>query len=184
MRQGELLGLRWEDVDFERGVVNVRKSLAQVKGKGEAGDRFVLKEPKSKSSRRAIKLPAFALDALHEHHKAMVAEGNAQAAVYCTKTGNYIAKSNLIRWTFAPILKKAGFKLRFHDLRHSHASLLLAKGHSIKAVAKRLGHADVAMTLRTYTHVLPDDDGKLAYAFQGMVVNAKAPADGPAGASG
>jgi integrase len=180
MRQGELLGLSWDNVDFEKGVVHVRKSLAQLKGKGEAGDKFVLKDPKSKTSRRTIKLPAFALDALHGHRKAMVAEGNAGVAVFCTKTGKYIAKSNLIRWTFAPILKKAGLKVRFHDLRHTHASLLLAKGHSIKAVAKRLGHSDVAMTLRTYAHVLPDDDGKLADAFQGMVVNAKAPAEGPA----
>jgi integrase len=184
MRQGELLGLRWGDVDFERGVVQVRNSLAQLKGKGVGADKFVLKDPKSKTSRRAITLPVFALDALHGHRQAMVAEGNASAVVFCTKTGNYIAKSNLTRWTFAPILKKAGLKLRFHDLRHTHASLLLAKGHSIKAVAKRLGHSDVAMTLRTYAHVLPDDDGRLADAFQRMVVNAKAPAEDSEGAFG
>jgi integrase len=179
MRQGELLGLHWPDVDFEKGTVSVRRSLAQV------GGHFILKEPKSKSSRRTISLPRFAVDALHEHRKAMLAEGQdvRMGAVFVTRTGQFIGKSNLIRQVFKPILTKANKRagedadklgaaslpeIRFHDLRHTHATNLLAQGHSIKAVSQRLGHASIELTLRVYAHVLPTDDGKLAESLNRM----------------
>ena len=80
MRQGEILGLQWTDIDFDRSTVTVRRSLAQIKGQ------FLLKEPKSKQSRRSIKLPAFALDALRQHRAEMLKEGNIAAPVFCTRT--------------------------------------------------------------------------------------------------
>jgi integrase len=178
MRQGELLGLKWDDIDFESGKLTVQRTLARVKGK------FILKEPKSKRSRRTIKLPRYALDALHEHRKAMLAEGNLSApVVFCTRTGNYIAKSNFIRYTFKAALARANKQarmeaektesepdllpdIRFHDLRHTHATQLLAAGHSIKAVSQRLGHAGIELTLRVYAHVLPSDDDKLAEGLE------------------
>jgi integrase len=158
MRQGELLGLQWPDIDFDRGTVAVQRSLAQV------GGRFILKEPKSKRSRRTIQLPKFALDALREHRAAMLREGNIGAHVFCTRTGQPIGKSNLIRQVFRPVLGRANAgaakradesgtgpavlpDIRFHDLRHTHATGLLAAGHSIKAVSQRLGHATVELTL-------------------------------------
>jgi integrase len=173
MRQGELLGLQWPDIDFERGIVTVRRSLAQVNGQ------FIAKDPKSKQSRRTIKLPAFALAALREHRAAMLKEGNLDAPVFCTRTGQFIGKSNLIRQSFKPILRAANTKateaaratdgeplllpdIRFHDLRHTHASILLAHGESIKAVSLRLGHSTVELTLRVYCHVLPGFDDALA----------------------
>jgi integrase len=179
MRQGELLGLRWEDVDFGTGALLVRRSLAQVRGE------FILKEPKSKRSRRMIRLPRFALNALMGHRQAMLKEGNIAAPVFCTKTGNFIAKSNFIRQVFKPLIKRAnemGVKeandngielsllpaIRFHDLRHTHATGLLARGYSIKAVSQRLGHASVELTLRVYAHVLPTDDGVLAEGLDQM----------------
>jgi integrase len=130
MRQGEILGLQWEDLDLERGAVTVRRSLAQVNGK------FIPKELKSKAGRRTIKLPPFAVDALREHRRKMLYEGNIKAPVFCTRTGDYIGKSNLIRQTFKPLLKKANATaaeeaaangaepdllpgIRFHDLRHT-----------------------------------------------------------------
>jgi integrase len=163
MRQGELLGLQWPDLDFEKGTLSVKRSLAQVKG------RLVLKEPKSKRSRRTIRLPPFVLDALAGHRKRMLAEGQnvKTGTVFVTKTGNYLGKSNLIRQVFKPLLKKAGVPvIRFHDLRHTHASVLLAHGESIKAVSSRLGHSDVALTLRVYAHLLPDADNSLAETAQ------------------
>jgi integrase len=177
MRQGELLGLKWEDIDFAGGKLTVRRSLAEV------GKEFLLKEPKSKQSRRTIRVPRYALDALLEHRKAMLAEGNLSAlVVFCTKNGNYIRKSNLIRYMFQAIFKRANKAIqaeaeklgiepvllpviRFHDLRHTHATQLLTQGHSIKAVSQRLGHASVELTLRHYAHVLPGDDDRLAEAL-------------------
>jgi integrase len=179
MRQGELLGLDWSDIDFERGTVTVRRSLAQVKGQ------FILKEPKSKASRRTIKLPRFALDTLRDHRQAMVKEGNGSSPVFCTRTGHFIGKSNLIRQVFRPILKGANDELtkaaeekgdeakplpeiRFHDLRHTHASILLAHGESIKAVSHRLGHSSVELTLRVYVHLLPGFDDALVKRLDGL----------------
>jgi integrase len=179
MRQGELLGPQWGDIDFEKGTVAVQRSLALVK------QTFILKEPKSKRSRRTLTLSRFVLDALHEHRKEMVAEGNFTAPVFCTRTGNFITKSNFIRYSFKPILQRAhkaaveeaGKRntepallppIRFHDLRHTHATALLAKGHSIKAVSQRLGHASIELTLRVYAHVLPTDDGALAEGLNRM----------------
>jgi integrase len=171
MRQGELLALRWNEVDLDAGTVSVQRSLSQVKGE------FVVKEPKSRSSRRIITLPPFAADALRQHRVKMLAEGNIGAPVFCTRLGTYIEKTNLIRQCFRPVLEKANRTarakakddepallppIRFHDLRHTHATLLLSQGHSIKAVAHRLGHAKADVTLRVYAHVLPNDDQKLA----------------------
>jgi integrase len=165
--------------------VAVQRSLAQIKGD------FVVKEPKSKRSRRSIKLPRFVLTALQTHRQAMLREGNITAPVFCTKTGNYIGKSNLVRQVFKPVLKRANEQarkvaqersakegnviepallptIRFHDLRHTHATGLLAHGYSIKAVSQRLGHASIELTLRVYAHVLPTDDAALADGLERM----------------
>lgn len=180
MRQGELLGLRWDDIDFEKGTVAVQRSLAQLRGQ------FVLKEPKSKRSRRSVALPRFALDALRDHRAAMLKEGNIAAPVFCTRTGQFIGKSNLIGQVFKPAVRRANAAaaskaeaagvtpevlpdIRFHDLRHTHATTLLSKGHSLKAVSQRLGHANVELTLRVYAHVLPTDDQKLADSLDKML---------------
>jgi integrase len=131
---------------------------AQVNG------RFTLKEPKSKMSRRTITLPRFAIEALQQHRAAMLKEGNIGNPVFCTRTGQYIGKSNMIRQAFKPTLRAANAaaiesasengtepallpRIRFHDLRHTRATTLLARGHSIKAVSQRLGHNDVKITL-------------------------------------
>jgi integrase len=131
MRQGELLGLQWPDISFEQGTVAVVRTLGTVDNK------FIVKEPKSKRSRRTIKLPVFALAALKEHRQAMLKEGKIGAPVFCTKTGHYISKSNLTRQVFKPIRKSANEKavaianergtqpvvlpdICFHDLRHTH----------------------------------------------------------------
>jgi integrase len=179
LRQGELLGLQWPDVSFDNGTVTVARTL------GTVGNQFILKEPKSKRSRRTINLPSFALAALQEHRRAMLGEGNIAAHVFCTKTGQPISKSNLTRQVFRPILKSANDNavkvakklnaepallpdIRFHDLRHTHATTLLARGHSIKAVSHRLGHASIDITLKTYAHVLPEDDKTLADGLDRM----------------
>lgn len=163
LRRGELLGLHWPDIDFDVGTVTVRRTLVMV------GEEFILKEPKTKASRRTITIPTFALDALHEHRKKMVAKGFADKAVFCNCRGGFIRGYNLLVNSFQPILARAGLpKLRFHDLRHTHATALLSRGLPIKAVSQRLGHSDIGVTLRVYAHVLPTDDAKLAGALQSM----------------
>ena len=157
MRQGELLGLRWDAIDFERDMVTVRHSLAEVKSV------FILKEPKRKRSRRTFKLPAFVVESLKEHQAAMAKKSHGSAFCFVTKNGNHIGKSSLTRQVFKPILKAAKLpQVKFHSLRHSHASALLQDGTSIKAVSQRLGHSTVELTLRVYFHLLPDADESLA----------------------
>jgi integrase len=157
MRQGELLGLKWQDINFEAGALAVHRSLAEVKGG------FLMKEPKSAKSRRTITLPRIVLDALKDHRASMLAEGNIIATIFCTRTGQYISRSNLACQVFKPLLKRAALPaIRFHDLRHTHATQLLSQGQSVKAVSQRLGHANVKITLEVYAHVLPGDDQKLA----------------------
>jgi integrase len=161
MRQGELLALQWQDVDFEHNTVTVRHTVLRVKG------RHIIKDPKTRGSRRTITVPAFAMNALHEHRKKMVARGYADRTVFCSLQGGIMSAQNLRKRTFKPILVRAGLPdMRFHDLRHTHASTLLSKGKSIKAVSRRLGHSTVTTTLEVYAHVLPGDDLALADAVQ------------------
>jgi integrase len=161
LRQGELLALRWEDVDFEGNAVTVRRTVLRVKG------RYVVKEPKTRGSRRTVAVPAFAMTALHEHRKKMLARGYADRPVFCSLQGGIMSAQNLRKRTFKPILARAGLPdMRFHDLRHTHASTLLSKGKSIKAVSRRLGHSTVTTTLAVYAHVLPGDDQALADTAQ------------------
>lgn len=152
MRQGEMFGLRWSDIDFEEGCLSVRRTLEEVRGK------LQLREPKTPAARRRIDLPAFVLAALHEHRKRMLAEGQdvRDGLVFCSTDGGFLRKSNVLRRSFSAILKRAGLpRIRFHDLRHTAASLLLMLGENPKVVQERLGHARVEVTLNTYSHVLP-----------------------------
>jgi integrase len=159
MRQGELLGTRWDCLDLEKGTITIRHALAETRGK----DSFILKEPKSKQSRRTLRLPAMVITALHEHQARMAQEGHGSEFCFVTKNGTHIGKSNLIRQVFKPAVKVAGLpRIKFHALRHSHASALLNDGASIKAVSRRLGHSSVELTLRVYSHLLPDADDVLA----------------------
>jgi integrase len=178
-RQGELLGLAWSDIDFAASTLSVRRSLSKVKG------RFVLKEPKSKHSVRTVSLPLFAVAALEAHRAAALKRGLIAAPVFCTRTGGYLDKKNVLR-AFKTIVRKANAEeveraaeagtepdlipeaTRFHDLRHACATHLIADGNSVKAVSRRLGHADVTITLRVYAHVLPDDDDRLASRLGAM----------------
>jgi integrase len=160
MREGELLGLHWPEVDFDRSTVKVIQTLKAKKGGG-----FTLEPPKSKKSRRTIDLPKVARDALHDHRKRMLAEGHSvkDGAVFVTRTGNYIAKTNLVKQVHKPMLKRAELPVRkFHALRHTHASTLLSRGRSIRAISERLGHSSPELTLRFYSHLMPGDGKELA----------------------
>jgi integrase len=159
MRQSEMLGLAWADVDFDRASVSVRQQLVFVPGAG-----FSFCEPKTAKGRRAIALPTFIVEALRQHRKAQLAERLALgpewtdlSLVFPNELGKPLERGNLVRRSFLPLLKRAELpRIRFHDLRHTAATLLLSQGTHPKVVQERLGHSTIAVTLDVYSHVLPN----------------------------
>ena len=159
-REGELLGLRWQDVDFPGRTIQIRQAVQETDD-----DKFTLAEPKTVYSRRTIPLPETTLQALAEHWKRQIAESerigdtwdSTLNLVFPNSYGTIMIPHNITKRSFKRHLLAVGMPrtVRFHDIRHTHATHLLALGVNVKAVSERLGHADVATTLRTYSHVLP-----------------------------
>jgi integrase len=150
-RQGELFALRWDDVDFTAGTMTIQRSLMELRG------RFAVKEPKTKAGRRTVEVSAFASDALNQHRQRMLAEGRDVRAglIFCDERGGFLRKSNVTRRGFRSIMKRAGVPtIRFHDLRHCAASLLLAAGINPLIIKERLGHERVETTLSVYSHLM------------------------------
>jgi integrase len=167
LRQGELLGLRWEDIDLGSGRLAVRRTLREDAGKLAFG------EPKTRASVRSVDLPATAVRALREHRRRMLAEGNPGPIVFCDTQGGPLRKSNLIRRSFRPLLERAGLPIvQFHDLRHTAATLLLGPGVHPKIVQERLGHADISTTMNTYSHVLPSMQTEAADRLEELLAKA------------
>jgi integrase len=165
MRRGELLGLKWDDVDLDSYTVRVRRTLTR-KGTG-----YVLGEPKTKKSRRTVKLTPRAVSALRSHRRRQLEEKLAaghyedSGLVFAGIGGGLINPSNLRNRSFAPLLERAGLgdrQITFHDLRHTCASLLFRKNLHPKFVQELLGHASVSITLDTYSHMLPGMGGEAA----------------------
>jgi integrase len=156
LRRGEILGLRWSNVDIATGTLTVVQSLEQTK----EGLRF--KAPKTHRSRRSIALPAITVEALRSHRAKQAEERLALGPAYddhdlvCPRPGGAPWPPDMFSTAFAAIVKRSRLKsFRFHDLRHSHASQLLKAGVHPKVVSERLGHAGIGITLDTYSHVLP-----------------------------
>jgi integrase len=178
-RQGEILALFWDDIDLAKKTLTVKRCLSETK------QGFVLKEPKTSASRRTVTLPDFVVDALIAHKAAMLKAGLISAPIFCARSGNHLFKRNLLRAFWAAIVnanaqaaklppdeaeeKTIPDGLRFHDLRHSTASLLLSQGQSLRAVSQRLGHSNPALTLKVYAHCLPSDDAQLAAGLARMM---------------
>jgi integrase len=159
MRPGEYLGLQWKDVDLEKGLVVVRRTLVP---QGDGGWDFA--EPKTAQSARTIPLPRSVTRALIEHRKLQTAEKlkagekyEDHDLVFAGPKGHAIQLRNLVNRHFKPLLTQAKLPgtLRLYDLRHTCATLLLSQGEHPKVVSERLGHASVMLTLDTYSHVLP-----------------------------
>ncbi len=157
MRRGELLGLRWSDVDFEDQSLQVRRTVDFIAKYG-----YIESEPKTAKGRRKIMLPPFVIDVL-KHHRVQQLELHRKAGaawqehdlVFCGLHGNYLNPRYILKM-FARVLKEADLPhLRFHDLRHSAATILLSMGVHPKVVQEILGHSTISMTMDTYSHVLP-----------------------------
>src|SRR5829696_4537588 len=173
MRRGELLGLKWSDVDLKNASVSVRRTLTRT----DNGKRVVLGEPKTKKSRRTIRLTPQAVETLRSHLERQLQDMEIlgdryqdQGLVFTTNTGTPINPSNLRQRNFAPLLKQAGLPhIRFHDLRHTCATLLLSRGVHPKFVQELLGHATIAITLDTYSHVMPSMGDATAKAMEDVL---------------
>jgi len=166
LREGELLGLRWEDVDLERKLLHVRRQLTRTR------DGLSFTAPK-RGKARVVRLTDMAIAALKIHREAQNEE-RARAGslweetslVFTSTIGTPVDVGNLTYRSFRPLLKSADLpRIRFHDLRHTCATLLLSKGTHPKIVQEMLGHANISMTMDTYSHVLPDMQEKAVSAM-------------------
>lgn len=172
MREGELLGLRWQDVDLARRIARVRMNVQETFG------RYILAETKTAYSRRTVGLTKTAVDALAEHwqkqQRDKVSMGEMwteNGLVFPNGYSGIMIPHNITKRSFKRYLVKAGLSrtVRFHDLRHTAATLLLASGVNVKVVSEMLGHSNVAITLRIYAHVLPHMQQSAVQAMDAML---------------
>jgi integrase len=166
--------LRWSDLDLDKGILHIRQTFGPLNGQ------IVVKPPKSAKSRRTVELKA-GIVALLRAHKARQAEkrlklGNRwrdENLVFPNAFGSAINPNNLVR-EFDRLVEKAGVpRPRIHDLRHTYATLALAAGENPKVVSESLGHSDVAITLRVYSHVLPSQRHNLADRMERLFLRAQ-----------
>jgi integrase len=171
MRQGELLGLKWGDVDLNAGTLAVRRSLQRQR---EAG--LVFEEPKTARSRRSIRLSQRAIEALRTHRDRQTFERSgaggewiAHDLVFCDATGKPLDPSYQTA-IFKKAVEAAGIPaIRFHDMRHTAATMLLSRGVHVKVVSDMLGHATIVLTLDTYSHVIPAMQGDAAAVMDALL---------------
>ncbi len=171
LRRGEILGLKWTDIDLAGGTLTVRRSLLKISKEKEP----ILKEPKTARSRRTISLPRRAVDELRTHKTKQARERLMCGAgyrdedlVFAGPDGSPFDPTKVSQ-RFLAFRREHGIEARFHDLRHTHATLMLKAGEPVKVVADRLGHATAMLTLDTYAHVLPGMDAGAADRFGQML---------------
>ena len=168
LRRGEILGLRWDDVDLEEGTLSVRRSL-DTDG--------TLKAPKRDSSRRTLRLTPSARAALRSH-RVQQNEERLKAGelwedndlVFPNTLGKPMNAGNFYRREFQPLLERAGLAgegFTFHSLRHTFATALAAQGVHPSTAQKMLGHSDIRMTLAIYTHATDDMQDAATAALEG-----------------
>ena len=171
LRRAEVLGLYWSDVDFERKEVTVRRNLLDIPKKGT-----VFGPPKTRMSRRTISAPEVLLGPLRKYHHRLVAECGALGlpipGPVCAGPDGELLRPDSLSHAFTRLLKRLELQVpegaspvngkyptrSFHDLRHTHATILLQRRVPVKVVSQRLGHSSVIITLVTYSHVMPGDD--------------------------
>ena len=157
LRQGEALGLKWSDVDLDAGILRVRRAAQRIPHQGTQ-----LVETKTVRSRRTLVMPPVVISALRSHRARQNLERLAAGErwidndlVFASQLGT-LADGPNITHRFQRLLQKAGLRpMRFHDLRHACASLLLVQGVHPRVVMETLGHSQISLTMNTYSHVLP-----------------------------
>jgi integrase len=178
MRRGELLALRWRDVDLDAGTIAIRRSVGVVRNKGE-GSEIREADTKTDKSRRVIDLDPATVAVLRAWKRERPALPGA--LVFSDLEGSHLHPERFWR-TFRATLARCAKPVKdgglgdsappmitIHDLRHTHASLLLSAGEPVKTVSERLGHASVTVTLAVYSHVMPGDQKRAADRFAALV---------------
>lgn len=162
MRLGEVLGLRWQDVDLTTATARVRQTLQVT---------MQFDTPKSHRSTRTLSLPAFLVDALKRHRKSqnerrlMLGESWHEFDLICERGDGQPLRPDTISKQFRTVARAADSDVTFHGLRHTHASLMLAAGADLKVTLSRLGHSSISITADLYTHVASDQDRRAAEAL-------------------
>jgi integrase len=169
MRRGELLALQWADVDLDRAVLRVERSVEETK----AGLR--IKPPKTKRGRRNVDLSADVVTMLRDHRRQQLeirlalGQGGQPSLVFSTKEGELLSPDNLSRdWGRVSRAKKLP-RVPFHALRHTHASTLIRAGVDILTISRRLGHGKASVTLDTYGHLVEGAGAAAAAVIEGML---------------
>ncbi len=156
LRRGEVLGLRWKDIDLDRGTLTVIQMLGQVRS------RLYFKPPKTKAGRRTVTLPAITIEALRQHKVRQSEERlrlglgrDDSGLVFTRPDGQPVIPTSFSR-TFCEFVKNRGLPpISFHGLRHSHLTHLLRAGVHPKVASARAGHSSTAITMDIYSHILP-----------------------------
>lgn len=170
MRLGELLGLRWHDVDLERATAQIQQSVQFI------GGRAVFMQPKTKKSRRQVQLTKAAIAALRRQRAQQLEERLAAAGgwmdldlIFADEVGQP-TKPDRVRWNYRRTLARAGLRrIRFHDLRHTAATLMLGRGVHLKIASEMLGHSTIAITADLYSHVTPTMQREAAAALDAVL---------------
>lgn len=172
-RRGEISALRWSDIDFEANTLKIDKSLKVVNGVLDE------KKPKTNSSNRVIILSNATIEVMKEYKewqdnyiKELGNKWKGTNRIFTAENGEYMHPSTCYK-IFTKVTKKYNLEhIRFHDLRHTSASVLIHKGVNIKAVSQRLGHSSINITSDIYTHTFEKDKIKSANAFDEIIKNA------------
>ena len=175
MRKGEILGLKWSDLDWKRGTLRIQRQVYRVHKQG-----LVIRQPKTRASRRTIQLGEKMLDVLRVHHtKQQILKAAAgkrwkeKNLIFTSTIGTHLGGSNL-RNDYNNQLIKANIRhIRFHDLRHTAASLMLNNGVPIIVVSKMLGHSKTSTTLDIYGHLMPTMQDEAARIMDELVTPIK-----------
>lgn len=147
LRRGELIGLQWGDIDWVHNQIYVRRSYCSTSKK--------LQSPKTKSSRRKIDMSPTLVHEMKKH-KLSCPKGDLDL-VFCNSEGGILDPDNMVHRGFLPALREAKIrKVRFHDLRHTNASLRIEQGQNLVYVSKQIGHTNVSTTLNVYSHLLKE----------------------------
>lgn len=164
LRRGELLGLKWGDIDLNQGTLSIRRTVQRT------DDGLIVREQtKTDNSRRTVSISPATVDLLNRHRSKQAEQlkilGKKSDFVFTNTLGN-ILEPRKVNQVFDRIIRRAGLpKIRFHDLRHTHATLLLQQGVHPKIVSERLGHANISITMDIYSHVIPSMQRKAAKMF-------------------
>ena len=171
LREGELLGLKWSDLDWKTRRIQVQRQVQRQTGKG-----IVFTEPKSAAGRRSVVLGTATIEKLREHFQAQQLERQTAGdlwqehdLVFPSTVGTPLDHRNVLK-VFKEFLELACLPvIRFHDLRHTAATMMLQQGVHPKVVQERLGHAEISLTLNTYSHVLPSMQEEAAEAVDSLI---------------